>query len=261
MKPEYGETGIPPKTGSMEEIKVLSYNIAKCFYYQEGYSPEKVKKRLDGIASFIQEEQPDLVCLSEIVYDCAPCPVNQVVYLAAQSKMHAYAFGPNYCWGLPFWKIRTGNAVLSRWPLRPLENVPLPGRKSFFYPKGNRCILFCEIRIHDKTIRVGSLHNDSYDPGNNFRQTEYILNMIDGQPTFLAGDFNATPSQPSMIAYKTSGLFAGTWNGPPTWPAENPRNCIDFILAPRNWTLREHRVPHVNHSDHLPVISVFQILQ
>ena len=60
-----------------------------------------------------------------------------------------------------------------------------------------------------------------------------------------------------MHAFRESGLFTGEFEGPKTYPAENPELCFDYVLAPRGWQLQEHRVLQSKDSAHLPVISVF----
>ena len=70
------------------------------------------------MAKVIREENPDFVFLSEAVRECTPCPVNQLELLAELCGMHAWAFGENYCFGLPLYRIVGGNAILSRFPLR-----------------------------------------------------------------------------------------------------------------------------------------------
>src|SRR5260370_16301803 len=60
-------------------IKVLAFNIAKCFAFREGPSFDDVSAvtgRIERIAELIRAEEPDFVFLSEVFTECGPCPVN-----------------------------------------------------------------------------------------------------------------------------------------------------------------------------------------
>ncbi len=272
-KPRTGLTGHPPKhlnTGSREtRLKVMSYNIAKGFLHKGGTSfksPEAIKSRIGRIAQLISTECPDLVFLSEVVRECSPCPVNQVKVLAETTGMHMWAFGENYNLGLPFYRIVGGNAILSRWPLEGVRNLSLSGRKPFYVTKNNRRALWCEVQIGRRRLLLASLHNDSFDLANNLAQTKQLLDFVEcvfhdtnRQEVLLAGDFNATPNDASITLLRNSGLFSGVFDGPPTFPSDNPIRTIDFILGPSAWEVLEHRVILSDNSDHLPVVTVFRI--
>jgi endonuclease/exonuclease/phosphatase (EEP) superfamily protein YafD len=62
-----------------------------------------------------------------------------------------------------------------------------------------------------------------------------------------------------MQAFRSSGRFVGRFDSPPTFSTEKPDRCIDYILAPRSWTLVRHRVLKDDISDHLPVVSTFAL--
>jgi len=239
----------------------MTYNIAKCFV-REGFAfrdADDVRRLLDKIGALMNTENPDLVFLSEAVFECGPCPVNQVRYLAEKTGMHAYAFGANYNWGLPFYRMRSGNALLSRFPLKAREVEQLPGGQPFYNPRNNRRILWCEVTINGTAVTAGVVHNDSFNIRNNLTQARYLLDRLDGKPALLAGDFNAKPRQAPINAFAQSGLFSAEFDGPATYPSTNPVRCIDFIMAPRGWILKEHRAITSTLSDHLPVLSVFTL--
>lgn len=260
--PDYGTTGAAAHEERVADVRIVAFNIAKCSAYLGGgrfRSVEDVEQRLDKIADVINAEKPHLIFLSEINFECGPCPVNQVAYLAKKTGMHAFAFGENYNWGLPFYRIRSGNALLSRFPLRPVRTMDLPGVHFTPYPVNQRRLLWCDVQINGQWIPAGSVRNDSFFGENNLRQTELILDHLRGRPAILAGDFNARPEDASMLKIKSTGWFSGEFNGSPTYPAGNPTICIDFVLAPAAWKLTEHRVPEAQVSDHRAVVSVFEV--
>jgi endonuclease/exonuclease/phosphatase family metal-dependent hydrolase len=167
----------------------------------------------------MRDERVDLAFLSEIVAEAGPSPVDQVRFLAQASGLPHHAFGENYSYGLPFYRIRAGNAVLSRLPLRaPQDGAGLqqwPGRTSLLDEAGDR-------------------------------------------PALLAGDFNAGLGRPPRRLLSESGRFLEPTDRAPTFPATAPTRRLDDIYAPAGWTLIEQRVVRTTLSDHLPVIAVYE---
>jgi endonuclease/exonuclease/phosphatase family metal-dependent hydrolase len=248
--------------GGPNQVVVLTYNVAKAFAHRGGLSfeePERVTKRLDQIATTIQITQPDLVCLSEVMTEAGPMPVDQVEYLAKAAKLKYVAFGENYNFGIPGFRVVGGNAILSRTPLTPVANFNLTGRKPFFVTSNNRRALFCETTVREQTVLVGSLHNDSFDPANNDAQVSQILAFVGDRPTILAGDFNATPETVAMRRIEESKRFSGEIDGKPSFPAHAPTKRIDYAFGPAEWTHNGTHVLLSAASDHRPVVALFTV--
>ncbi len=246
---------------NVTEIKLFALNMAKGFVQRGNFSfqkPEVVQERMLQIAELIRQEQPDIAFLSEAIFECAPCPVNQVTTIAEQTDLSYWLFGENYNVGLPFYRLSGGNAILSRWPLTPVANISLAGRKPFYVTKNNRRMLFGQIRLNQQDILLGAVHNDSYSLRNNLAQTQQILEFLHKRSAFLGGDFNAQPHEPPMQFLAASGQFSGAFEGALTFPAKNPQQKIDFLLAPSDWECIEYRTIPSSVSDHLPIISVFR---
>ncbi|MCP4345789.1 MAG: hypothetical protein GY795_09710 [Desulfobacterales bacterium] len=264
--PVSGITGHPASAtdnGSAPvEIRLMAYNIAKGFIHKGGLKfedPDIMNARIISIAEIVNREQPDLLFLSEAVFECGPCPVNQVKSLAEKTGMYMWAFGENYNFGLPFFRIVGGNAVLSRLPLDPEDNPSLAGRKPFYVTKNNRRVLWCSAEIAKQRILLASVHNDSFNLKNNLLQTRQILKYAGNQPTIFAGDFNARPDEPPIKLIRSTGRFQAVFDGPLTFPAKKPAQKIDFIFVPADWKLMNHRVIQTNVSDHRPVVSIFRL--
>ncbi len=217
---------------------------------------------------FLVETQESLEHLDQQFMDLEHDPTNtellagvfQTIHtVKGGAGMHAWGFGENYNFGIPFYRIVGGNAILSRFPLEPVENIPLAGRQPFYVTSNNRRMLWCAANIAGQRLLLAAVHTDSFNPDNNLRQTRQMLDYLDGRPAVLAGDFNAKPSEPSIELLERSGLFTGAVEGPLTFPARAPEQRIDFIFAPNSWELVEHRVIQNQASDHLPVVSTFRI--
>ncbi len=267
-RPSIGENGhlifyAPyPSATSSRSLRVMAVNAAKCWFHRGGLdfaSEEEVRANLERIADVIRAEKPDVVCLSEVVMEGEPVDLDQVEYLAASCDFLYWASAENYSFGLPFFRIRSGNAVLSDRPMRALAVQQLAGRAPFWNPTNNRRALWFEIRVDGTWVLGASLRNDSFDPANNLRQTEQILARHGDRPALLAGDFNAEPGSPSMERFLASGRFVGFADGPPTFPANAPDRRLDQVLAPAAWTLIDVRVVDTGVSDHLAVVATFKI--
>jgi endonuclease/exonuclease/phosphatase family metal-dependent hydrolase len=246
---ESGLTPFPPGSSSLRKIKMMSYNIRWC---------KKSEGCLDQVAALIKEEKPDIVFLAAIYYECAQCTVNnQVSYLANKAGLHSYAFGENYSFGLPFYRNRSGNALLSRLPLRARYTQPLSGAS--YKPRSKKNALWAEVELNGKNMLVGSVHNSHSNQEKNLDQVGELLAYADDQPAILGGDFNTTPKSPSMQKIRSSGRFIGDFDGQLTYPTSSPEERLDYILAPSSWQALEHKTLKSDASAHLPVVSTFAI--
>lgn len=251
-----------PLAGESPKVKVMAYNIAKCFVHRYGLSfntVEAVQKRLDGIIAVVNTEQPDLLFLSETVVECGPCNVDQVASIANATGMHAVLFGENYNAGLPFYRVMGGNAILSRRPLEAVANPSLAGRQPFYITKNNRRALWGATELGGKRVLLASLHNDSFNIRNNLAQLEQILAFAGDTPAIIAGDFNARPDQAPIALMQKSGKFVGKVDGPQTFEAGKLYEVIDYIFAPKSWELLSHHTINTLASDHLPIVSEFAV--
>jgi endonuclease/exonuclease/phosphatase family metal-dependent hydrolase len=244
------------------QVRVMAFNLAKCFVMTGAVSFESeaaVLDRLDKLAAIIRAENPDIVCLSEVMTEAGPCDVNQVAELARKTGLRHWAFGENYCFGLPFLRVVGGNAILSRYPIEPVANLSLAGRRPFYITRNSRRALFARVVLPSGSVGVWSLHNDSYDMDNNLVQVEQLLKYPGTVGSIMAGDFNAGPESGSIKRLWQTNYFAGQLDGESTFPVENPDQRIDFVFGPRGWTLLEHKVIHNDVSDHCAVMSVFVV--
>ncbi|MEM7017074.1 MAG: endonuclease/exonuclease/phosphatase family protein [Pseudomonadota bacterium] len=251
-----------PQLQTGDTLRVVAYNIAKAGAYKGGLgfaSTQQIRQKLQQLADTLRPLNPDLIFLSEALRDCGPCPVNQIETLAKLLEMPVWAFGENYNVGLPFFRVAGGNAILSKWPLKPVKNISLIGRQPFYVTKNNRRVLFCELAVNDQPILLGALHNDSLNLKNNLAQSQQILKFLGDNGTLLAGDFNARPGSASIRLFQQSKKFAGMFDGTPSFPAHKPIRQIDYVLGPAHWVLLESKAIASQASDHRPVLAVFRV--
>ena len=173
--------------------------------------------------------------------------------------MHCWAFGENYNFGLPFYRVIGGNAILSRRPLEPVGNPSLIGRQPFYVTKNNRRVLWCSTKLQGRRVLLAAIHTDSFKPARNLAQTSQLIDFCGDSPAIMAGDFNANPGEPSIELLLELCRWIDLADSPPTYPSDKPAQRIDFILAPATWELIEERVIERNVSDHRPVVSTFRV--
>ena len=243
-------------------LRIMAFNIAKAFAIDEDLntrSTEAVREQLQQVADVINAEQPDFVFLQEVVLECGPSPVNQVAVLSRLTDMPNWVFGENFNFGLPFYRMVSGNVILSRHPIEAIDNPSLPGRRPFYTIKNNRRLLLCQTRIAGQDVTLASIHNCIIHDEINLEQVHVILDRTSHGPAILAGDFNAKPGSPSIDAVVDSERFVSDEVFAPTFPSDGPSRCIDYIFGPRDWTVLQHRVICTEASDHCAVLTEFRI--
>jgi endonuclease/exonuclease/phosphatase family metal-dependent hydrolase len=251
-----------PSASGPGEVTIVAYNIAKGFAHRGGLrfdSADNVRAKLRQMAAVVRAEKPDFVFLSEALTECAPCPVDQVEFIARECGLPYTATGEDYNIGLPFARIVGGNAILSREQLTAVENIDLVGRQPFWVTSNNRRALFVSAEIGGRAVLLASLHNDSFDMRNNEAQARQLLDYVGDRPAVLAGDFNNRPPDRSIKLLRESGKFAGAFDGPPTFFEGSRKERLDYILVPPEWELLDHRVIADDTSDHRPLVCRFKV--
>ena len=241
-------------------LRVLALNVGKCGFYSSPLSlaePGLVRTRMDSIARVLVEEDIHIAFLSEIVWSSGLQKTNQVRYISNQAGMPYYVYGDNYRFGLPFLSVRTGNAILSRLPLRPHDVQELVGTSFFWNPTGNRRAVWADCTIWGESVLLGSIRTDSFDLVNNARQVRQLIRRIGSSTALLGGDFNAEPGDMPIVLVDELPTFISVPNRTPTFPAHKPERCIDYLFAPSDWKLSGYKALHHFLSDHLAVVATF----
>jgi endonuclease/exonuclease/phosphatase family metal-dependent hydrolase len=118
-------------------------------------------------------------------------------------------------------------------------------------------LLEATIDVHGTIVRVFNTHLDfRADPAVRAQQVAEMLRYISlsALPTILFGDLNATPDAPEL--QPLLARLHDTWpssSGPGfTYPADDPRKRIDYVLVSRHFRVRSAAVPAALASDHRP---------
>ncbi len=186
----------------------------------------------------------DVVCLQEIDLGGRRSGYrSQIEVLAAQSgHPHVVAQQNRVIPGIS----RHGNAILSRWPLRLVQDLKLPGRV------GGRGCLIVEV-AGPVPLRVACLHL-SLGAADQTAQLAMVADALRGAPAWVAmGDFNCGAGSAPLKAFcaVAGGRLAPA--APATYPSWRPRRDVDHIVSGGALSLGPIRAETPTLSDHLAV--------
>jgi endonuclease/exonuclease/phosphatase family metal-dependent hydrolase len=240
---------------------------------------------LERIADVISSAQPDILLLNEVDSHWRRSGFTDQGRVLAETLGMPYAVAADtvlrrnpYDAGL-FGVARYGIALLSKYPLNWVEVVPIqvkPGQEA-------RAAIVADVKLtEDESVRIIGTHL-GLDQTTRLENVELFLGILrEWQgPSILLGDMNALPQSPELArltGMQTSpntdfsadqinpdgtvkALPLSTWvdaaspTAPPTFPANDPKSRIDFILVTEDLAQRivNYVTPYSQASDHLPV--------
>jgi endonuclease/exonuclease/phosphatase family metal-dependent hydrolase len=197
-------------TGVSDTLKILSYNVRNCKGMDNVTDYERVAKVINRInAKVVAIQELDRVTERSKRIDV-------LAELARKTGMF-----PTYNSSIRFQGGAYGIGFLTREKPIHTEALSLPGseeRRSVLLVEMENYVICCthfSLTQRDRAESVG------------------IINQLVSKyekPVFLAGDLNSVAGSPELLK------FSETWqilNDPhnPTFPADKPVECIDFILA------------------------------
>lgn len=246
-------------------MRLLTYNI-------HFWAGAKGEINVDAVYRVIRETGADIVGLNEVLHPLITSKGHRfpLVELAHRLNMH-WAFGPSFEQreNSRFWPGVLGNAVLSRYPIRAYENIPLkdvPTRKP-------RTLFQVTLDVEGRPLRVFITHLDHLlAPVRRIQFETVVRHLLQvHEPHVLMGDFNThTPirsrwwkgeqviRQLRALGYVDAYARVGQGKGH-SYPAPWPLVRIDYIWIPRRWAWALHVARVVDTpltrraSDHLPV--------
>ena len=234
-------------SGEKNSLKILSYNI------KHGRGMDG-KVDLPRIAKVVRSLSPDLVALQEIDRNCTRSgSIDLTAELGAMLGMEG-RFGKfmDYQGG------EYGMAVLSKFPIL--------SHRVHILPRGAepRCAL--EVHFNPgkgwEDIRLFGIHHDWTKENLRLSQCEALLKQIGKKtgPVILAGDFNAGRQSQSVGLLLDSGFQILTNSQTNTFPSDNPKVEIDFIMSKGlSFTRFTHKVVGEKMaSDHRPILVELQ---
>jgi len=235
-----------PATTSPKTLKVVSYNIR----HAEGMDGKINTKR---ITDLLTKTEADLISLQEVDKGCTRSEKRDIVKEIATQLNMFYAFGKfmDHDGG------EYGMAVLSRFPITKTIRHQLP--------KGTepRCAL--EIRVQTDAFKsplsfIG-IHNEwKINKVRSLQIKTLITSLKDYKhPIILSGDFNGQPTDPSLKLLIDDKWHILDKKGAKTWPSQNPRVEIDFIMTKQlpSFSVEHYVIEDTETSDHRPIYAKF----
>lgn len=218
----------PSQSGPI--LRVGCYNIAHGRGGESGTanwhggSPADKKKRLTAIAELLKQENLDIVVLNEVDFSSYwSGHIDQAKLIARQAGYRYLAEQRNIDVGIPFFSLRFGNVILSRYPIAEVAflDFPHPSRLQEMLVGGHKDGLVATITLPDnQQIQVAAVHLSL--AGEDYR-TASIRMIMDAQ-------------QQSSLPMITMGDFNSTCQGyPDHYTSKNGENCIDYLLANEHW--------------------------
>ena len=217
------------------QLQVMSYNVRHC-------AGMDLVVDYDRTAAVIAEQQPDVVALQEL--DSMTGRSGQCYQLGELAERTSYY--PVFGSAIDYDGGKYGVGILTREQPLNTKRIPLPGEEP-------RVLLVVEL----KGYVIACTHLDLEEPE---RLASVPLIVKEAQrwqkPFILAGDWNDTLDSPLLQEMtKHFDILSGNV---PTYPADSPQECIDFIAsfkAQPMMTLESIVVNEPKASDHRPLVA------
>lgn len=254
-------------------LRVMTFNIAHgrgLGLYQGFVSEKKLLLNLRRIGQLVTDMNVDIVALQEVDEDSH---WNRNINLLRIIQEEC---------GLPYAEMginnrRTGrkplaygNALLSRYPFRHLENNPF-GKATL----GGKGFLYAEVDVGGHSLPLINLHLDYRSRLRRLEQVGNILRYLEGREhpgapnqrlaPIICGDFNTGKKHSGdavsyllrfMRLHRSYHIYP---NGKKTFPAFLPQRELDFILLPDFYRAVHCEVLRTFLSDHRPVLLEFAL--
>ena len=200
---------------AFRELRLMTYNVGNFSKYQDDSLPE--------VARLIRECDASLVSLNELDSCNRRHDTFQLQQLADTLAGCSFHFARAF----PFAGGAYGNGVLSREPVLQAFTLALPQAdgaepRSAAIVETESCI-FASVHLDYVGKEARRLQVETL---NEWFQNRYGGH---GKPVFLCGDLNSRPDSEILALLQEKWiLLSGTG---PTYSTEQPRQCIDYILA------------------------------
>lgn len=229
-------------------LRVLTYNI----HHGEGTDGRHDLFRLE---SLIRTWDPDLVALQEVDQGTKRSyGIDQTRAFELGTGMQSRFFR-----AIDFDGGEYGQAILSRLPSVSSEIVMLPNRAG----REQRIAGEVVVSWNDEQLTFVTTHWDHADAELRKEQSASLVSRYrdTARTVVLAGDLNATPEQSEVQGLGEVWELAEPPGVHATFPSEQPRTRIDYVLASKRGGWRVRALVPIEESvasDHRPVLAILE---
>lgn len=247
-------------------LKVISYNVG-LFAHSERLQDRTVLA--DSVSAYLMRQGADVICLQEFYL---PSDVNMDRWL----QKHFPGYKAEY-YVFPGTRGAFGNVTLSR--------RAVAGKGKINFERSTNLALWTDVKLDSSAFRLYNCHFESYNISlSNLvkkdgaveeterkmrrsiterpKQVVEVMRGVDKAPlqSLVLGDFNDGP-----LSYTYFRLLRGRHDSfakagrgfGATYRALWPLLRIDYILYPRGLQAVSYQIPHVDYSDHYPIIATY----
>lgn len=234
-------------------MKFMSFNIQ----HATDYIRQVID--LEYFAREIRRLNPDFLGLNEVMDEGdAEEYTNQVGFFKEKLGWNGFfGLGDMIDGNNPF-----GNAVLTKYPIKYVENFPIPDPEDKSEPTyyESRCVIKAIVEVDGVDVcwlvcHMGLAHLERVNA------VEVICRLIDETdlPVILMGDFNIEPDGEVLKPIRERLLDTADISDSAkemTFPSDKPRKKIDYIFY-RGLKCNSAETLHDVIADHLPVVADF----
>lgn len=256
------------------KLKILTWNLSYAYglgsegtaeYFQR--TRQHFADSLDAMSAFIKNLEIDIVLLQEVDFHSRRSHyINQLDWLSRKSGLlyrnelvtwnSLYVPFPGVSPKNHFGRIQSGGGILSRFPIRPLQNdlLPKPRENSklynFFYL--HRFLQMVAVELPERELRLCNLHLEAFSQDNRELHLIKLQDRIkDYEIEIAAGDFNG----PCEVLPQFQDHWTAKFPGEPTFPSLHADQILDGAIVQN--TIKDITVQTLNTgtlSDHFPVL-------
>ena len=216
------------------QVRIMSYNVRHC-------AGMDLVVDYDRTAKVITENQPDIVALQELDSMTGRSGKKYQIEELANRTNYYPVFGKaiDYDGG------GYGVGILTKEKPLSTKRIPLPGEEP-------RMLLVVELK--DYVIACTHLDLEEYE---RLASAPIIIEEAQrwDKPLILAGDWNDYPN--SQLLQELTKYFTINSGNEPTFPADEPNECIDYVATFNNCpakTIESVVVDEPEASDHRPLM-------
>lgn len=229
---------------SSQQVKVMSYNIRNAIGLDDICNYNR-------IADVIALAEADIVAIQEID---SVTNRSEGHYVLGEIAAHAQ-YQPYFAAAIDFDGGKYGIGLLTRQDPQTISRILLPGSEE------ERTLIVAEFPDYVVANTHLSLTLDDA-----LASVPIIVQAVTsaGKPAIIAGDWNNSPDSPVIAALKEAGFEIASSETEPTFPADEPRECIDYIATycPEGTHAEIISTSVINEpaaSDHRPVTATIRL--